>query len=71
MWCVHVAGVYQTAGGASFQQNCVCNGMLIDHYDRVTGDSTVTYTCRDKVPDGDLTTFSGEQHSEITNSYYL
>jgi hypothetical protein len=54
-----LTGKYQTPGGAQWQENCVCTTMDMDHYDRVTGDSTVVYSCRDKTPEGDLISFPG------------
>ena len=39
--------------------------MDLDHYDRETGDSRVTYECRNLVPEGDYITFTGEQKTRI------
>lgn len=52
-------GKFQTPGGAIWQENCVCTTMDMDHYDRVTGDSRVTYACKDTLPQGDVISFTG------------
>ncbi|XP_063606151.1 uncharacterized protein LOC134781068 [Penaeus indicus] len=45
-------GKIQTAGGAYFQQGCMCDVTQVTLQDPVVGNGTVTYTCRKDSVDG-------------------
>merc|ERR1711976_149695 len=53
-------GKIQTAGGAFWQEGCVCNTMDISLLDEDTGNSQANYKCRDYYPTGDETSFQGQ-----------
>ena len=53
----------QTPGGAFWQRNCVCTNMNFTQIPEATnGDAKVTYQCRNRRPDGSLTSISGMYH---------
>ena len=70
-------GKIQTPGGGFWQQDCVCNNMNVNTYNRENGDSTVDYQCRYLTPDGDLTEIQGKYNVinfywyTLINSYWL
>lgn len=52
-------GRIQTAGGAIFQQNCVCTQVLVGQFDNA-GDGNVTYSCREYTTKGSFLNFTGQ-----------
>lgn len=53
-------GKIQTPGGLIWQARCVCNTVEFSVSDRNSGDSQVVYGCREYLPDGFPSEFTGE-----------
>ena len=63
-------GRIQTAGGAIFQQSCVCTELLVDPSNRTGVDLAVTNSCRDKTPSGNFINATGALVNERTPGWY-
>lgn len=61
-------GRIQTAGGAIFQQSCVCTELLVSNGTDV--DYTVTNSCRDKTPQGAFINATGALVNEREPGWY-
>lgn len=49
----------QTAGGASYQKDCICDISTISSNYPDWGDASVTYECRMYTPDANVTSIDG------------
>ena len=61
-------GRIQTAGGAIFQQSCVCTELLVNNGTNV--DLSVTNSCRDKTPRGNFINATGALVNEREPGWY-
>ena len=61
-------GRIQTAGGAIFQQSCVCTELLVNNGTNV--DLSVTNSCRDKTPEGSFINATGALVNEREPGWY-
>ncbi len=63
-------GRIQTAGGAIFQQSCVCTELLVNTSNNPGVDLSVTNSCRDKTPQGNFINATGALVNERTPGWY-
>ena len=63
-------GRIQTAGGAIFQQSCVCTELLVNTSNTTGVDLSVTNSCRDKTPQGNFINATGALVNERTPGWY-
>lgn len=63
-------GRIQTAGGAIFQQSCVCTELLVSKTNNTSIDLSVTNSCRDKTPDGNYINATGALVNEREPGWY-
>ena len=63
-------GRIQTAGGAIFQQSCVCTELLVNESNTPGVDLSVTNSCRDKTPQGNFINATGGLVNEREPGWY-
>ncbi len=63
-------GRIQTAGGAIFQQSCVCTELLVSHSNSTVVDLSVTNSCRDMTPSGAFINATGALVNERQPGWY-
>ncbi len=63
-------GRIQTAGGAIFQQSCVCTELLVNTSNTPGVDLSVTNSCRDKTPQGNYINATGGLVNEREPGWY-
>jgi apolipoprotein D and lipocalin family protein len=63
-------GRIQTAGGAIFQQSCVCTELLVSNPNSTDVDLVVTNSCRDKTPQGAFINATSSLVKERTPGWY-
>jgi apolipoprotein D and lipocalin family protein len=63
-------GRIQTAGGAIFQQSCVCTELLVNESSLPGVDLSVTNSCRDKTPNGAFINATGSLVNQKEPGWY-
>ena len=63
-------GRIQTAGGAIFQQSCVCTELLVSESNQTGVDLSVTNSCRDMTPQGKFINATGALVNERQPGWY-
>ncbi len=63
-------GRIQTAGGAIFQQSCVCTELLVNTSNTSGVDLSVTNSCRDRTPEGQYINATGALVNERLPGWY-
>ena len=63
-------GRIQTAGGAIFQQSCVCTELLVSDSNQTDVDLSVTNSCRDMTPEGKFINATGALVNERVPGWY-